>query len=91
MALVFSSGSAASGPRSVSRILDAARDVLSRQGYPALTVEAVAMAAGVGNRPPTVGGRARWRLSPTHSPRSSAPTRSPIWATHTPDCATPST
>jgi AcrR family transcriptional regulator len=48
MALVFSSGSAAGGPRSVSKILAAARDVLSGQGYPALTIEAVAAAAGVG-------------------------------------------
>lgn len=48
MALVFSSGSATGGPRSVSKILAAARDVLSGQGYPALTIEAVAAAAGVG-------------------------------------------
>lgn len=48
MAPVFSSGPAAGGPRSLSKILDAARDVLSAQGYPALTIEAVAAAAGVG-------------------------------------------
>ncbi|MGW1882428.1 TetR/AcrR family transcriptional regulator [Streptomyces sp. NPDC001970] len=48
MALVFSSGSVAGGPRSASKILDAARDVLSGQGYTALTIEAVATAAGVG-------------------------------------------
>ncbi|MFD7002858.1 TetR/AcrR family transcriptional regulator [Streptomyces mirabilis] len=48
MAPVFSSGPAAGGPRSLSKILDAARDVLSGQGYPALTIEAVAAAAGVG-------------------------------------------
>ncbi|WP_326771492.1 TetR family transcriptional regulator [Streptomyces sp. NBC_01445] len=48
MALVFSSGSVAGGPRSASKILDAARDVLSGQGYAALTIEAVAAAAGVG-------------------------------------------
>ncbi|NUP44451.1 MAG: TetR/AcrR family transcriptional regulator [Streptomyces sp.] len=48
MALVFSSGSATSGPRSAAKILNAARDVLSAQGYPALTIEAVAAAAGVG-------------------------------------------
>lgn len=48
MGLVFSSGSVAGGPRSVSKILDATRDVLSGQGYPALTIEAVAAAAGVG-------------------------------------------
>ncbi|GGN64180.1 hypothetical protein GCM10011579_033360 [Streptomyces albiflavescens] len=38
----------AGGPRSASKILDAARDVLSAQGYTALTIEAVATAAGVG-------------------------------------------
>ncbi|WP_328982964.1 TetR/AcrR family transcriptional regulator [Streptomyces mirabilis] len=48
MAPVFSSGPAAGGPRPLSKILDAARDVLSAQGYPALTIEAVAAAAGVG-------------------------------------------
>ena len=48
MSLVFSSGSVAGGPRSASKILDAARDVLSAQGYAALTIEAVAAAAGVG-------------------------------------------
>ncbi|WP_210587688.1 TetR/AcrR family transcriptional regulator [Streptomyces sp. GESEQ-35] len=48
MALVFSSGSVTGGPRSASKILDAARDVLSGQGYAALTIEAVAAAAGVG-------------------------------------------
>ncbi|MFJ1746555.1 TetR/AcrR family transcriptional regulator [Streptomyces sp. NPDC088116] len=48
MALVFSSGSATGGPRSASKILAAARDVLLGQGYPALTIEAVAAAAGVG-------------------------------------------
>ncbi|MET9876958.1 TetR/AcrR family transcriptional regulator [Actinacidiphila glaucinigra] len=48
MAPVFSSGPVAGGPRSASKILDAARDVLSGQGYPALTIEAVATAAGVG-------------------------------------------
>ncbi|MFB7288485.1 TetR/AcrR family transcriptional regulator [Actinacidiphila glaucinigra] len=48
MTPVFSSGPVAGGPRSASKILDAARDVLSGQGYPALTIEAVAAAAGVG-------------------------------------------
>ncbi|MGI5248804.1 TetR/AcrR family transcriptional regulator [Actinacidiphila glaucinigra] len=48
MALAFSSGPPAGGPRSAAKILDAARDVLSAQGYPALTIEAVAAAAGVG-------------------------------------------
>ncbi|MFF3515184.1 TetR/AcrR family transcriptional regulator [Streptomyces sp. NPDC002573] len=48
MASVFSSAQVAGGPRSLSKILDAARGVLSEQGYPALTIEAVAAAAGVG-------------------------------------------
>ncbi|MEV6028774.1 TetR/AcrR family transcriptional regulator [Streptomyces sp. NPDC052036] len=48
MASVFSSAQVAGGPRSHSKILDAARCVLSEQGYPALTIEAVAAAAGVG-------------------------------------------
>ncbi|RKN45559.1 TetR/AcrR family transcriptional regulator [Streptomyces hoynatensis] len=48
MALVFSSGSPAGGPRSAPQILGAAREVLSAQGYAALTIEAVAAAAGVG-------------------------------------------
>ncbi|MFD4596582.1 TetR/AcrR family transcriptional regulator [Streptomyces sp. NPDC058464] len=48
MASVFSSPQAAGGPRSLAKILDAARGVLSEHGYPALTIEAVAAAAGVG-------------------------------------------
>ncbi|MER7183369.1 TetR/AcrR family transcriptional regulator [Streptomyces hyaluromycini] len=48
MASVFSSPQAAGGPRSLAKILDAARAVLSEHGYPALTIEAVAAAAGVG-------------------------------------------
>ncbi|MFI8180941.1 TetR/AcrR family transcriptional regulator [Actinacidiphila glaucinigra] len=48
MVLEFSSGPPTGGPRSASKILDAARDALSAQGYPALTIEAVAAAAGVG-------------------------------------------
>ncbi|MEU6780623.1 TetR/AcrR family transcriptional regulator [Nonomuraea angiospora] len=37
-----------SGPRASARILEAARKVLAERGYSALTVEAVAAAAGVG-------------------------------------------
>ncbi|MGW7543517.1 TetR/AcrR family transcriptional regulator [Streptomyces sp. NPDC054770] len=48
MTSVFSSGPVAGGPRSHSKILGAAREVLSAQGYPSLTIEAVAAAAGVG-------------------------------------------
>jgi AcrR family transcriptional regulator len=50
MGLEFSEGAAAGTgePRSASKILASARDVLSSQGYPALTIEAVAAAAGVG-------------------------------------------
>ncbi|WP_431952013.1 TetR family transcriptional regulator [Actinacidiphila sp. bgisy167] len=49
MGLEFSEGTAATGePRSASKILASARGVLSSHGYPALTIEAVAAAAGVG-------------------------------------------
>lgn len=48
MTSAYFSGSAESGPRSAGKILDAARSVLSEQGYPGLTIEAVAAAAGVG-------------------------------------------
>ncbi|RKR88887.1 TetR family transcriptional regulator [Micromonospora pisi] len=47
MELSFTSDSTA-GPRSAPKILSAARDVLASQGYSALTIEAVAAAAGVG-------------------------------------------
>ncbi|WP_030486828.1 TetR/AcrR family transcriptional regulator [Micromonospora chokoriensis] len=47
MALAFSSDPAAA-PRSAGKILSAARDVLARLGYGALTIEAVAAEAGVG-------------------------------------------
>lgn len=48
MGLEFSSGSQVGGPRSAAKILGAAREVLAAHGYPALTIEAVAAAAGVG-------------------------------------------
>ncbi|MFG2077722.1 TetR/AcrR family transcriptional regulator [Nonomuraea maritima] len=47
MELMFTSDKAV-GPRSATKILSAARDVLTAQGYSSLTIEAVAAAAGVG-------------------------------------------